>query len=161
MAPEEITEKQLSEYEIERGKPMPSLNHGIIQTNISGALWSKYRHEYSIITELSLELPGTHPMVPDVCVYPKKVYNGFQDQKKVKEPPLIAIEILFPSQGSDELTEKFEVYFAAGVKSCWFVQPVVDTIFVITPDKEVSVFHKGVLTDPTTGITLDLNDVFV
>jgi hypothetical protein len=144
MTPEETAEKQLSEYEIERGKPMPSLNQGSIQTNISGALWSKYRHEYSIITELSLELPGTRLMVFDVCVYSKKVYNGFQDQKRVTEPALIAIE----------------AYFVAGVQSCWFVQPVVDTIFIITPDKEVSVFHKGTLTDRATGITLDLNDVF-
>ena len=113
-----------------------------------------------MIKELSLELPGTRPMVPDVCVYPKKVYNGFEDQRKVTEPPLIAIEILSPSQGSDQLTEKFEAYFVAGVQSCWFVQPVVDAIFVITPDKNISVFHKEVLTDPATGITLDLNDVF-
>jgi Uma2 family endonuclease len=160
MTPEETAEKQLSEYVIERGKPMPSLNQGSIQTNISGALWSKYRHEYSIITELSLELPGTRLMVFDVCVYSKKVYNGFQDQKRVTEPALIAIEILSYSQGSDELAEKFEAYFVAGVQSCWFVQPVVDTIFIITPDKEVSVFHKGTLTDRATGITLDLNDVF-
>ncbi len=26
--------KQLSEYEIERGKPLPTLNHSVIQNNI-------------------------------------------------------------------------------------------------------------------------------
>jgi Uma2 family endonuclease len=160
MTPEEITERTLSEYEIERGKPMPSLNHGIIQSNLCFAILTKYRKEYSVISELSVELEKGKVVVPDLCIYPKKVYNGFKDRRKIAEPPLTAIEILSPTQGTDEFGEKFEGYFAAGVKSCWFVQPMVDTIFVITPDKNISPFHKGVLTDPATGITLDLNDVF-
>jgi len=97
---------------------------------------------------------------PDLCVYPKKIYNGFQDHKKATEPPFTAIEILSLTQTIDKLGEKFEAYFAAGVKSCWLVQPMLDTICVITPDKNVSVFHKNTLTDPATGITVDLNDVF-
>ena len=160
MTPEETAEKQLSEYEIERGKPMPSLNHGIIQSNLCFAILAKYRKEYSVISELSVELGKGKVVVPDLCIYPKKVYNGFQDRRKVAEPPLTAIEILSPTQGADEFSEKFEAYLAAGVKSYWFVQPMVDTIFVIAPDKNISVFHKGVLTDPATEITLDLNDVF-
>jgi Uma2 family endonuclease len=160
MTPEETTENQLSEYEIERGKPMPSKNHSLLQSNLMGLLWSKYRNEFSIMPELSLALPGVQPMVPDISIYPKQQYNAFQDEIKVTQPPITVIEILSPRQSIDTFGEKFEAYFAAGVKSCWFVQPMVDTIFVITPDKNISLFHKGVLTDPATGITLDVNDVF-
>lgn len=161
MTPEETAQKQLSDYEIERGKPMPSLNHRIIQSNLCFAIQATYRKEYSVISELSVELNKGRVVVPDLSIYPKKAYNGFQDEIKVTEPPITAIEILSPTQGTNEFGEKFEAYFAAGLKSCWFVQPLVDTIFVITPDKNISVFHKGILTDPATGITLDLNDVFV
>lgn len=160
MKPEEIVEKQLTEYEIERGKPMPSKNHSLIQSNLNGVLWSRYRNEFSILPELSLGLPGVQPMVPDLSIYPKKQYNGFRDEIKVAEPPITVIEILSPTQSTESFAGKFEAYFAAGVKSCWFVQPLVDTIFVITPDKNISVFHKGMLTDPATGITLDLNEIF-
>jgi|GEM_PF-3389664 len=59
MTPEEIAEKQLSEYEIERGKPVPSLNHGIIQSNLCFTILAKYRAEYSVISELSVELDKT------------------------------------------------------------------------------------------------------
>lgn len=160
MIPEEIAEKHLSEYEIERGKPMPSKNHSLLQSNLMGLLWSKYRNEFSVMPELSLALPGVQPMVPDISIYPKQQYNAFQDEIKVTESPITVMEILSPTQPIEGFAGKFEAYFAAGVQSCWFVQPMVDTISVITPDKNVSVFHKGVLTDPATGITLDLNDVF-
>ncbi len=46
MTPEETAQKQLAEYEIERGKPMPSLNHGIIQSNLCFAIQATYRKEY-------------------------------------------------------------------------------------------------------------------
>lgn len=145
---------------MERGKPPPSLNHGIVQSNLCFSILAQYREEYSVISQLSLELDKDTVVFPDLCVYPKKMYNGFQDQQKVTEPPLTAIEILSSTQTIDKLGQQFEACFAAGVKSCWLVQPLFSTICVITPGKQVSVFHKGVLTDPATGISLDLNDVF-
>ncbi len=136
MTPEETSVRQLSAYEIERGKPIPSLNHGIIQSNLCFAILAKYRKNYSVISELSLDLPENRLMVPDLCIYPKRAYNGFQDTIRVTEPPITAIEILSPTQGAEELAVKFEAYFAAGVKSCWFVQLLLDTIFIISPDKK-------------------------
>jgi len=67
MKPEEITERHLSKYEIERGKPIPSLNHGIIQSNLCFAILAKYRKEYSVISELSVELDkGTCSQTPTI-----------------------------------------------------------------------------------------------
>ena len=73
------TTEALSDYERERGKPLPSFNHGTIQALVIGELL-KHRDEFSIVSELSLELPrgeageNGEPLrvTPDICVYPKK-----------------------------------------------------------------------------------------
>lgn len=77
------------------------------------------------------------------------------------EAPLTAIEILSPGQGFEVYESRFAVYFTAGVKSCWFVQPFLKTIFVLTPNGQIAVFHEEMLTDPATGITLDTKEIFV
>ena len=100
----EVTE-QLSDYELERGKPMPSKNHGLVQGNMTIALGIKYRKEYSFLTELTLEF-GEKNYVPDICIYPKQTYDGRNDEIRVTAPPLTAIEILSPKQGSEEIMKK-------------------------------------------------------
>ena len=42
-----------STYEIERGKPMPSKNHGIIQSNLSGLFYVNYRKQYRFMSEVA------------------------------------------------------------------------------------------------------------
>ena len=59
-----------SEYEIERGKPLPSFNHGIIQANL-GAQFMK-NEGYRVVSELTLELDEPPHAVPDLCVYATK-----------------------------------------------------------------------------------------
>ncbi|PSR01993.1 MAG: hypothetical protein BRD47_04455, partial [Bacteroidetes bacterium QS_8_68_28] len=54
--PMPATTEALSDYEKERGKPLPSFNHGTIQALVIGELL-KHRDEFSIVSELSLELP--------------------------------------------------------------------------------------------------------
>ena len=148
----------LSDYELERGKPMPSKNHAIVQSNLTFALMGGYRQKYRILPELTLEFGRRY--VPDICVYPNQPYEREHDQIRVTEPPLTAIEILSPKQNADEIMEKFDVYFGVGVKSCWFVMPPTDTVFILTPDRKIQVFHDETLTDAATGISIDLREVF-
>ena len=81
-----------NQYELERGKPMPSTNHSQIQTNIVLAL-AKYRKEFSFFTELNLELTSGRA-VPDVCIYPKIAINWRKDVLRRPDAPIIAVEIL-------------------------------------------------------------------
>lgn len=159
MKMEEMISGQLSAYEIERGKPMPSRNHSIVQSNIAVAIVSKYKDRYSVLTELSLSL-NNKLLTPDICIYPKITVDWFHDEVKVTEPPITTVKILSATQGVQDFPEKFDAYFAAGVKSCWFVQPMLQTIFIISPDKSISVFNKGTLTDPANGISLEMNEIF-
>ncbi len=154
-----LEEETRSAYELERGKPMPSKNHGKIQARISQQLLNAYEDQFDVISELSLEAPNP-PYVPDVCIFSAETSNWREDEVKVSEVPLTVIEIVSPSQTDTELTAKAKGYFAAGTRSYWLVQPVLRTIFILLPNGTELVFHNDILTDPTNGISVDLKKVF-
>ncbi len=147
-----------SDYEADRRKPMPNKNHAFIQTNLTGILYS-YRKQYRIATEIRIEMNGLD-YTPDICVYPLIPFDSRHDEIRMTELPLTAVEILSPTQSVEELVAKFEVYFGAGVRSGWLVQPALKTIFLLNPDNKIAVFHDEPLLDSTTGIELNLGDVF-
>jgi Uma2 family endonuclease len=153
-------ETPLSDYELERGKPMPSKNHGLIQGNLTIVLGMAYRQQYSILTEVSLEMNGKI-YTPDICIYPKMSFDGLNDEIKLTAPPLVAVEILSPTQGTEVFEEKFSAYFAHGVKSCWFVEPMIRAITVFTDTRQRKVFSDGILLDKASNIQIDLNEIFV
>ena len=111
------TAEAITEYERERGKPMPSANHGAIQISLGAAL-IPYMEEYSVLSELSLRLDD-RPFVPDICVYPRLDLDPLHDEIQKTDPPSMVVEILSPRQLLDDLIQKSDAYLAAGVRSCW------------------------------------------
>ena len=112
------TVEATSDYEKERGKPLPSLNHGTTQAFLIGALLD-YRDQYTIASELTLELEGMPGNVtPDLCVYPKLDIDYTYDEIRMTEPPLVAVEIASPTQATQEIVDKIQQMLAAGAQSC-------------------------------------------
>ncbi len=153
------TEIALSDYERERGKPMPSFNHSIIQARISQQLLNAYEDRFDILSELALSAT-VPPTVPDLCFYPARPSNWLDDETSVSRVPLTVVEIISPSQTLTEMTNKAVTYFVAGVQSYWLVQPSLRSVFILMPGQDELAFHNEPLTDPTTGITIDLKKVF-
>ena len=146
------------EYEEQRGKPMPSKNHGIVQSNLIMAL-GRFRDEFTIVSELSLEL-AERPLVPDISVFPKLPIDWHNDEATLSDPPSLVIEILSPTQAVDDLVKKADVYFAAGVRSCWIVQPSLKMIANLVPNEEPTFHAKDTVVDRATGIEILIEDVF-
>jgi Uma2 family endonuclease len=144
-------------YEQERGKPMPSENHAIVQTNLAIEL-SKHR-DFRVMSELSLELNG-RPFTPDLSVYPWQPVDFRRDRVHLTEPPVMVVEILSPTQGSLPVMAKVEAYLQNGVKSCWVVNPPQRAITIYTPDRGLKTFSEGQVKDPATGLTVELDAVF-
>ena len=69
------------------------------------------------------------------------------------------MEILSPTQGLKDLTDKFAVYFGE-VKSYCVLIPNFKTIHIITPDLQVSTFVEGIAKDKATGIELSVDVIF-
>ena len=154
-----VEQPALTDYEIERGKPIPSFNHAIIQARISQQLLNGYENQFTIGSEMSL-ISTTPPTVPDLSIFPETPINWLQDEVKVNRVPLTVVEILSPSQTVTELIDKSLLFFSIGVKSYWLVQPMLRAVFVLLPGDEELVFHNNTLTDPTNGIAIDLKKIF-
>ena len=149
-----------TEYELERGKPMPSKNHGKLEARISHVLLTKYIDDFDIETEVTLELTAGKA-TPDVVVSALTEDDWLNDEVRVKVPPLLVIEILSPKQGLDDIKDKiFDIYFASGVKSAWIVIPTFQTIYVISPDRTVQTFISGIVKDDNVSIELDMQSIF-
>jgi len=154
--------RELSEYERERGKPMPTLNHSFLQKKLLVRLDMRYEKDYTILPELSLEMPQKPNAVPDICIFPRLEIDFLHDRTTVSQMPVTVIEITSPSQSNDEILAKFERYFHAGVQSCWLVLPSFKAISVYSQIGIYRFFtHTDTLTDSITGIELPLNEVFV
>jgi len=155
----------------DEGSNMGSVNHSLTQAKITGLLVNDER--FSVMTELSLDInqydfskyniKAKDEVKPDICVYPSEVGLLESDLVKMTEMPLLAVEILSPSQGTKELKDKIQVYFELGVKSCWLVIPDVQLISVYAKQgqfKNFDVQHDTEVIDEVMDIHLPIAKVF-
>ena len=59
----------------------------------------------------------------------------------IEGPPLLAVEILSPSDTQETIDEKIEVYLESGVALIWIVDPRFRTVRVYRPDAEPSLYN--------------------
>ena len=149
--PEELT------YEQERGKPMPSKNHAIVQMNLGFELRKRYDERYSFLPELTLQLLE-QKVVPDLAIFPKLAFDPLNDEISMTQMPLAVVEIISPTQGQEELVEKARRYFAAGVKSYWLVNPTFKLIHLTHDARSFRTVTEGVLRDEV--LDLEVEAVF-
>lgn len=153
-----------SQYEIERGKPMPSKNHSFIQKRVVKLVDRKYPDKYEILPELSLDLKiEGREKVPDLAIfkYDDISFDADKDEIRVEQIPLGVIEIMSPSQNLTELLIKSHTYFEAGIKSYWLIIPPLRTVYVFSDKSEYEVFLKNdLLKDEQLNIELDLGKLF-
>jgi Uma2 family endonuclease len=149
------------QYEQERGKPMPSKNHAILQMEIGFELKMHFGSKFDIFPELSLEL-STGKAVPDLCIYEKTPRNWQVDVIRTKEVPLLAIEILSPKQSLSDIVDKINsIYFPAGMKSVWVILPPAESVMVFKPNSKTHTYNEGILKDDASGFELNLDKIFV
>jgi Uma2 family endonuclease len=149
-----------SEYEIERGKPMPSLNHSIVQGNVYFSLRQKYGTRFRLLPEIRLVLNDTE-LIPDLAIYNPIEFKAGEDKIRLTELPLGVIEILSPKQNLTDLLVKSHTYFESGVKSYWLILPDLRSVYVFTSPNEYEVFVKtDYLIDDVLNIEIALLDIF-
>lgn len=158
---ENWAEREMTAYELERGKPMPSFNHSYVQNNLVYEINLNYRKIYTIMPELTLEMPEKPNCVLDIAIFEKMKANFLHYKITFSQMPLTIIEIVSPTQSTDEILLKFERYFFAGVKSCWMVQPSLKSINLYSQIGKYEYFNENsILNDTATGIELNLSEIF-
>ncbi|HEC84503.1 MAG TPA: Uma2 family endonuclease [Thioploca sp.] len=162
---------ELTELENEEYQEMGSYNHSYLQTRIAVLLSNDER--FTPLVELSLDasqidlsqfdIKAKEELKPDVCVYPKAKGVKERDIVKVSEMPLLAIEVVSPSQSIEEIVSKFDAYFALGVKSCWLVVPTIGSVAIFSARAKYKNFdaqHDDEVIDETIGVRLPIRKVF-
>ncbi len=135
----------------------PSKNHGRLQGKIIYELAKL--EKYEIFGEVTLSIEEKD-YVPDISIFSKLSSNWLEDEIKMVEMPLGAIEILSPTQGTQEIIEKFKTYFKAGIKSCWLVIPPLRSIAISFESQDLQIFSTGILKDEILDIQLPLPSIF-
>jgi Uma2 family endonuclease len=156
------------ESELEESVDMGSFNHGYTQARLI-VLFDRFG-QYTPVTELSLDVSGIdlsqfdlktkEEVKPDICLYPKRGRSRPRDILRMTEMPLLAVEILSPKQGTYDILEKFKVYFALGVSSCWLVDPAINTVTVYSSNEAWETFSNNEVIDEPLGIKLPLDEIF-
>ncbi len=155
LAPETLLDE---EYEQERGKPLPSLNHGVVQAKLSFALISAYQDQYLVGSEITLATEP--PLTPDLIVSSERQLDWLRDEIRVGEAPLTVFEIVTPSQSINEFIPRIESYFRFGVKSVWLVHPPFKQVVIFRPDMELQVYNEGEVVDRALGFKIALSEIF-
>ncbi len=111
---------------------------------------------YTVFCRLTLAIDQSE-LTPDICLYEKQAINlSAMDVLKMYEMPLLVVEILSPKQGIQEVLERFEHYFKAGVQSCWLVIPVAHAVVVYSAMNQAQVFCQTAVVDTVLDIRLPL-----
>jgi Uma2 family endonuclease len=134
---------------------IPSLNHSHICLQIIKQLLLNDTVEP--MPELTLDI--ANGLTPDISVFPKNQLrpNLFHDVSKVKDMPLLAIEVISASQTIQEMLTKAALLVQGGIKSVWTVEPHSHSVFVTSVTGE-ALFHKELV--ESEGIMVDFNKVF-
>jgi Uma2 family endonuclease len=158
----------ISDDEFEETSDMGSFNHGYLQIRLA-VLFDRLG-SYTPVSELSLDvsnvdlsqfdLRSKEEIKPDISLYPKRGLSRPKDILRMKEMPILVVEVLSPRQGTYEILEKFRLYFALGIQSCWLIDPALSTVTVYSAAERWQTFVQGEVVDSKVGIRLSLSEIF-
>ena len=138
-----------------QAEEMPSLNHSYICAQLMRQLLQD--ETIQPFPELTLDIENG--LTPDISIFPKgQIYpDFFEDVLKAKQLPILAIEVISPSQSIQAILEKAELLVKAGIKTVWVVEPYGKSLFVISNEGK-KLFHEEMV--ESDGIRVDFAKVF-
>ncbi len=125
-------------------------------------LYIHYRQIYRTLTQPTFLL-GEWESEADLAILPTRpIVHWHKDEIKITEIPLMVVEIVSPRQAQQDIMDKIERYFKTGVKSCWLINPLTETVYVYTPDWKRGIFSEAnpKIHDTILDVTIDFQAVF-
>jgi Uma2 family endonuclease len=135
-------------YEIIEGElyemPAASLIHATILINLLKLLLPPVGvlHARIFTAPVDVFFQGADPVQPDIVVVLAE-WQGVARIRGLEGAPHLVIEILSPSNRGHDLLTKRALYARAGVREYWIVDPVNQTIELLTLDRDA--FHAAQL----------------
>jgi Uma2 family endonuclease len=149
--------------------PQPQKPHGVICNNVAFPLTlyvRKRRKGYIAINDAGVLLERDPDTVrgPDVALYDDADHFVELHPKYGEVPPLLAVEVLSPSDRADQVTRKVNDYLRNGVALVWLIDSESREVTVYTRDNGPRVFgEKDVLSgaDILPGLKCRVADFFL
>lgn len=135
---------------------MTTYNHSYICLEILTQLIPN--QEIKPLPELTLDIGKG--IKPDISVFPKDLVpspNYLRDITRYNKMPVLAIEVISPSQDVQDLLDKADLLVKEGVKAVWTIEPFGRTIFITTKEGTEIVHNTLVESD---GIAVDFAKIF-
>ena len=112
--------------------------------------------DFEPLVELTLDIEGG--LTPDISVYREMAEPDFlEDQVKYAIMPVLAIEILSPSQNIPELVSKAKKMLEAEISWIWIVDTYARTVIIMGKGSQDTI-HRDVV--ESEGIKVDFKEVF-
>jgi Uma2 family endonuclease len=131
-------------------------DHAFLQTLISLAIMNN-RRAWGVVaaTDWRVQVRESNYRIPDITVLPV----GGPKDPVLRQPPLLAIEILSPRDTLKKMAKRCQDYLRFGVPNVWIVDPGTRAAWYLTVDGLVPA-ESGELTVPGTPIRIVLDEVF-
>jgi Uma2 family endonuclease len=79
----------------------------------------------------------------DVAYLSAEVFERAREAAYFEGAPILAVEILSPSDEQEEIDEKVILYLESGVSIVWVIHPIFRTVTVYRPDAEPVLFNAS------------------
>lgn len=125
-------------------KSMPNAKHSGIAGRLTGELFIYLKkHKIGrVYPEAHFQI-GADKRVPDVAfVSAERIPSDGEPQKFWSFAPDLAIEIVSPTDFYQDVLDKIDEYFKAGVKQVWLINPEKENLTVYFSFDETKVFSK-------------------
>lgn len=138
-------------------KSMGTLNHALVQRNLSHFLFVKFDDRYVSVPELTTRLAERRFLIPDIAVFDRS--HPFEGRYPGPGQPIfLCVEIMSPPDRFGKLNAKCEEYHAWGVPHCWIIDPDRQIAWEYTPaDYQPREMHGSLTAGP---ISLTFPEIF-
>lgn len=100
--------------------PAPGARHQSVLMSLVEALLPRRPEHLKLLTSpIDVATPGGSVFQPDLVVVHQDDIRGHD----IEVPPLLAVEVLSPSNRGYDLVDKWELYQRAGIRSYWIIDP--------------------------------------
>jgi Uma2 family endonuclease len=131
-------------------------DHGYLQTLLA-TIFTNHRRTWSVhtVTDVRMQIAPGRIRIPDLSV----LRASDPRDPVLKNPPLIAIEILSPEDRLSRFQEKLDDYIAFGIENIWVFDPQRRKAAYCS-DGKLTWMQEGELSVPGTPICVVLSELF-
>jgi Uma2 family endonuclease len=146
--PDDGVDREMIRGEVkEYGMTIRNRFHASVESRIAHLLWAWLDEQPEprgevVSGEGGFRLPGARPSVVGIdvaYVSAEMIAATTQGQKIFDGPPVLAVEILSPSDQYGDVSEKVRLYLEVGTVA-WVVDPDFETVAVHRPGRKVEIF---------------------